>query len=174
MPRTDETARAEYAREWNIANKDRIAERKKQFYIANREVFAERDRQHYKANREHVIKNTRKYREANRERLAECARKWRAANNEKQVESRKKWEKSNPDKVRAKLARRRATKLNATPAWVDHEKIAKIYAEAVRRKLQVDHIVPLNHPCVCGLHVPWNLQLLAESENNRKNNHFDI
>ena len=38
---------------------------------------------------------------------------------------------------------------------------------------QFDHIIPIKHPNVSGLHVPWNLQLLTPEENVKKSNSFD-
>ena len=32
----------------------------------------------------------------------------------------------------------------------------------------LDHIVPLKHPLVCGLHVPWNLRVVKHQTNRKK------
>lgn len=67
----------------------------------------------------------------------------------------------------------------ATPAWLTLEQIADIeslYYKArllTRRsgvKYVVDHIVPLKHPQICGLHVPWNLKVITAKENAQKKN----
>lgn len=66
----------------------------------------------------------------------------------------------------------------ATPPWVDMRAIREIYIQAEHLGYEtgelhdVDHIVPLIHPLVCGLHVPWNLQPLPAKANNRKSNRF--
>lgn len=88
------------------------------------------------------------------------------------------WNRRNPHK-RAQIQRQRyARKLGATPSWADKKAIDMIYAEAAsltRRtgiQHEVDHIVPIKHDLVCGLHVEYNLQILTRRENAMKNNKF--
>lgn len=37
-----------------------------------------------------------------------------------------------------------------------------------------DHMIPLNNPIVCGLHVPWNMRVITAEENLRKGNKLDL
>ena len=110
---------------------------------------------------------------------------------EKDTESKKQWLVDNPEK-RAKassdyrkrnqayyteyvsLRTRRAKQ--AKPKWLDEWQlfyIEELYDLARLRKLEVDHVIPIKHKLVCGLHVPWNLQLLTRSENAKKSNKFN-
>lgn len=124
------------------------------------------------------------WRKKNIESARASARAWAARNKEKVAKTYKEWAAKNPDKARAKTAswkkrnrasctalenKRRAGKLGATPKWVDLEVIKNIYLNCPKG-YHVDHIIPLNHPDVCGLHVPWNLQYLPASENMKKYN----
>jgi hypothetical protein len=66
----------------------------------------------------------------------------------------------------------------ATPKWVDQTAILEIYRERDKRRLDgedavVDHIVPIKHPRVCGLHVPWNLCIINNIDNQKKSNKFE-
>jgi hypothetical protein len=83
------------------------------------------------------------------------------------------WRKANPGKVNAQTARRRAARIKATPPWLtadQRREIRDLYELAAIVGMQVDHRVPLRGQNVCGLHVPWNLQLLSGRDNARKGN----
>lgn len=92
------------------------------------------------------------------------------------------WKRLNKDRVNATKAKRRATKLMATPAWLSKEQITAIdtiywlsidLERVSGEKYHVDHIVPLLGKNVCGLHVPWNLQILPADINTSKGNTYE-
>lgn len=103
---------------------------------------------------------------------AEKARKaeWRKQNSSYWKE----WRKENHEHWKAKhssyQAKRRAIKKQAIPSWFDKEEVQYIYKLAQERGLVVDHIVPLNHPDVCGLHVQDNLRCINKEWNLWKSN----
>jgi hypothetical protein len=75
-----------------------------------------------------------------------------------------------------------STKNCATPKWLSAEQkaeIAGIYSLAKDCQIvtgepyHVDHIIPIRGKNVCGLHVPWNLQVLPAEVNVRKNNRYE-
>ena len=74
---------------------------------------------------------------------------------------------------RALAAKRRATKIMATPSWANLEKIKEIYKNCPEG-YHVDHIYPLKSEYVCGLHVENNLQYLTAAENCGKGNKFEL
>jgi len=76
-------------------------------------------------------------------------------------------------------ANRRAKKVNATPTWptdFDIAYIKHIYIQSIElskiseESYEVDLITPLMSKQVCGLHVPWNLQIITATENQKKSN----
>lgn len=113
----------------------------------------------------------------------EANRKWRNKNIDKEKMRVLKWQSEHLEYYCFHSSMRRALKRKATPPWLTDEhklEIKKIYEIAKEKtkttgiKYDVDHIVPLKGKDVCGLHVPWNLQLLTEFENGSKNNKLEI
>lgn len=107
------------------------------------------------------------------------AKKTHRANNlEKVLQKERAYEKLNTHKRLGRNRLRRLRLQEASPAWVNKADIHAIYAEAAKlkrltgRDYHVDHIVPLKGKNVCGLHVPWNLQVLDAVSNRRKSNNL--
>lgn len=105
--------------------------------------------------------------------------KWNNDNKDRRRQICRNWQIRNADKANANTAKRRATLLNATPAWLTKEHLDRIelfYMCSEENELtfgkpyEVDHIVPLQGKNVCGLHVPWNLQVITKSDNRSKKN----
>ena len=107
---------------------------------------------------------------------AEKNRRYQKVNKEKKSLWQEKYRKNNLSKIAAKEAKRRAKKFNATPNWLTPEHLAEIetiYEYARNLGYHVDHIIPLNNPKVCGMHVPWNLEAIPSIENIKKSNNFE-
>lgn len=173
-------------RQYYLENKDKIKEywesvkehRKeymdaynKDYYLKNSEKIRTATKEYYENNKEIVLEKQTQYYLENRERIAISGREYRKRNAY-----------ANRDKSLAAYAKYRATKLNATPDWLteDHlEEIKDFYTACLLFKMytgehyHVDHIVPLQNDIVCGLHVPWNLQILTAFENTSKGNKFN-
>ena len=90
-----------------------------------------------------------------------------------------KHKKNNPEYYKALVSVRKRRHRDATPPWVTKEQkleMRSLYLQAQKltkitgEKYEVDHQIPLIHPDVCGLHVPWNLKVITKTENLKKSN----
>jgi len=87
--------------------------------------------------------------------------------------------KENPDYYKELTNARRRRFRQATPKWLTAEHKLEIrlkYRLAIElsRRLgvphAVDHIIPLQGEEVCGLHVPWNMEVITQEQNLKKSN----
>lgn len=126
------------------------------------------------------------YKKVNSDKTKEYNKRYKAVNkadidlyNKSHPERHQKYYKKHKDRVYSSGAIRRASKLQAIPKWLTKEhkaEIRRIYKKCIelnkdkKNEYHVDHIVPLHGKTVCGLHVPWNLQILTRADNCKKSN----
>lgn len=66
------------------------------------------------------------------------------------------------------------------PSWADRDALKAIQARArclsamTGIEHHVAHIIPLNHPRMCGLTVPWNLEIKHAIINLMESNHVPL
>jgi 5-methylcytosine-specific restriction endonuclease McrA len=93
--------------------------------------------------------------------------------------AKQRYKEANPDLYKELVSLRRRRFRQATPKWLTAEHKMEIRMkyrlaiELTRRtgmRHAVDHIVPLQGETVCGLHVPWNLEVVTQEENLKKSN----
>ncbi len=104
--------------------------------------------------------------------------RWHKNNRERLLEKKRKHYYENRDTPEFKANKAASQKLreqkkrDAVPAWYDSDEVKYIYSLATERNLHVDHIVPLNHELVCGLHVQDNLRCIPAELNRHKGNRY--
>jgi hypothetical protein len=170
---------SEKSKEYHRLNPDKVAARRKRpevkakksahdaaYRAKNKESLRIRKAAYYAENRESIrIKSAASYR-AN----PDSARSRALA-----------WKQNNKPQHNAGCMARHTRKLGATPPWLSEDQkwmiaeaydLARIRNEVTGIKWHVDHIVPLQGRNVCGLHVPWNLQVIPASVNCSKRNSF--
>ena len=111
------------------------------------------------------------------------ALKYYYANHDQNKKQQLNRQKLRPEIASASAAKRRAVKLQRTPAWLtdfDRLKIKCLYSVAAmltrenKESWHVDHVIPLQGNLVSGLHVPSNMRVLRGKENISKHNNFEV
>ena len=107
---------------------------------------------------------------------------WLERNRAKVNEQQRKWRQSNREKLRPYQSAYNAIRWKRTSiplAKLHLDQIVKIYEKRDGKIKQtgidhhVDHIIPIKGKNICGLHVPWNMQILPAKENRQKSNKFN-
>ena len=137
---------------------------------------------YYHENKESRSEYNKAWREDNKDDIKAKSKAYYKENKDSVLNYTKTWRSENKEKVLAYGANRRAVRLQACPPWLTsaHKiEIESFYflakdCEAISgQNYHVDHIVPLQGKGVCGLHVPWNLQILPSDINLSKHNNYN-
>jgi hypothetical protein len=172
--KNDETWRANHREYHRQATAKWTAENAEYVKAARKERYYREFTENPNMNKEYHLKY--------REKRNAASAAYRKANKEKMRQLDHDWVRNNPDKNAAKTAKIRAG--NACPPWITEEQkqeMLNFYTEAHLRSIEtgekydVDHVHPLKSRKVdaCGLHVPWNLQVLLAEDNRKKSDSYE-
>lgn len=148
---------------------DKHRQRERARHLANRETATRRAREYYARNREvqkekNLIAGRKRYVESAEHRAREKVRG-------------QEWGAKNRARANARARSGRLCRVRATPGWlsaIERAQVQSLYEIAAARNVQtgvkhhVDHVFAVKGRGWCGLHVPWNLQVLTQKENDQK------
>lgn len=159
----------------------KYSEYKAKYYQQNKARLDLKTKEWVKSNPDSKSKINANYVNKNKDKVKSINSNWYESNKDRKNKYSSKYKRLNKSKINNIAAKYRAAKLQATPSWLTKEQLGKIeefyilaqemaWLNQDGKPFHVDHIVPLQGVEVCGLHVPWNLQLLTESLNCSKSN----
>lgn len=161
-------------------NKEKYKLYDKNHKINNREKLNKRQQKKYWENREKILEKQNLRRRENRVEINKKRREEYAKKPEVFREYARRSIKRNKHVNAANNAARRASKQKATPKWANKKlilefyKLARLLSSQTGIKYHVDHVIPLIHNLVCGLHVENNLRVITAVENIKKKNQFSV
>ena len=169
--------------EWAKNNPEKNAKRIKKYRDQNRERLIREDRNRYWGDKARHLEARKAYYEKNKNKVLTRVLAWASENKDKTRSYVRSHYQKSKSAYLARTSVRRAKKIKATPVWlsaIDLALVQEMYDIAEARTVQtgmkhhVDHIHPLKGQNFCGLHVPWNLQVITAYENLSKQNKMPV
>jgi len=112
----------------------------------------------------------------NKDRLAAYMREWRTQNKTRELEIAKASRSRRIEKILQSNKERVDWVKRATPAWAEKwilseaKRLARLRTKLTGAQWDVDHIVPIKSPKVCGLNAFTNIQVVPKAVNAAKRN----